>query len=359
MIWIIKALSNKSRSLLRRTAGIEGSDYTSLSESQTEELADARKKLDEKNQRLKRTRRQLAKKEEEVVRLQAIIAERTRDQSWWDQPENIVWIFGSGRTGSSWLASMLGDLKGHAMWNEPYVGEVFGTAYYHRAWDLQRLRAQYVLSRQHRKTWLHSIRSFVLDGADARFPAAAGGYLVLKEPHGTLGAPLLMSALPESRMIFLVRDPRDVVASALDAHRKGSWASEQLDEEHRHSTVNDAPDVFVEERARRYLEDIEKAKEAFAAHKGRKALLRYEDLRVDTLATLKRLYAALEIPTEEQELRRTIEKHSWERIPEAEKGPGKGKRKATPGGWNEDLTSEQVEIVERVTTPILDEFYSI
>src|SRR3712207_6950789 len=54
-------------------------------------------------------------------------------------------------------------------------------------------------------------------------------YLVVKEPNGSIGAPLLMEALPESRMILLVRDPRDVAASSIDARRKGGW---QRSEEH-------------------------------------------------------------------------------------------------------------------------------
>jgi len=52
-----------------------------------------------------------------------------------------------------------------------------------------------------------------------------------------------------------------------------------------------------------------------------------------------------------------VEKHSWENIPEVEKGPGKFARKATPGGWREDLTAKQVRIVEEITGPLLRELY--
>ncbi|HEU4494146.1 MAG TPA: hypothetical protein VFR69_08145, partial [Rubrobacteraceae bacterium] len=51
-----------------------------------------------------------------------------------------------------------------------------------------------------------------------------------------------------------------------------------------------------------------------------------------------------------------VEKHSWENVPEEEKGEGKFHRKATPGGWREDLTPGQAQIVERITAPLLKEF---
>jgi hypothetical protein len=86
-------------------------------------------------------------------------------------------------------------------------------------------------------------------------------------------------------------------------------------------------------------------------------LIRYEDLRADTLNTMRRLYATLEIPVDERELARAVEKHSWEEISEEQKGEGKFYRKATPGGWREDLTPRQAQTVERITAPLLKAFY--
>jgi hypothetical protein len=40
-----------------------------------------------------------------------------------------------------------------------------------------------------------------------------------------VGAVLLAEALPESRMVLLVRDPRDYTASWVDAHKEGGWRS--------------------------------------------------------------------------------------------------------------------------------------
>ena len=106
-----------------------------------------------------------------------------------------------------------------------------------------------------------------------------------------------------------------------------------------------------------YRRHVTTDKEAFESHKGPRVLLRYEDLRVDTLEHLKRVYSSLEIPASDEDLIRSIRKNSWENISEEKKGPGKKFRKATPGGWNEDLTPEQVNIVEEITAPLLGEFY--
>src|SRR6266571_1066034 len=140
-------------------------------------------------------------------------------------PGDIVWIFAYPRSGTTWLASMMGDLPHHEMWNEPYVGALFGNCYEAQNGDQQ--GRSFILGPPLRHAWLPSIRSMVLDGAAARYPQLfQGGYLVIKEPNGCLGSRLLSEALPESRMILMLRDPRDVIASNLDAHRSGSWTAE-------------------------------------------------------------------------------------------------------------------------------------
>jgi hypothetical protein len=265
------------------------------------------------------------------------------------RPENLIWIFGHGRTGSSWLTRMMVTLPGHTHWDEPLVGLLFGYLYYERPGN--RTDEHFILGGE-KKVRSEPIRALVLAAVANRFSGATEeGYLVIKEPHGALGAPLLMEALPESRLIFLVRDPRDVVASHLDAHRKGSWGLW-------HPMADDQPEAFVADKAQEYLRDMEHVREAYDNHAGPKVLIRYEDLRADALGTMRHLYSVLKIPAEEQDLAWAVEKHSWENISDTDKGPGRVRRRATPGGWKEDLTPEQVAIVEGWTVPLLDEFYS-
>jgi hypothetical protein len=35
---------------------------------------------------------------------------------------NVVWIFGFGRSGGTWLSSLMGEMEDHTLWHEPAVG---------------------------------------------------------------------------------------------------------------------------------------------------------------------------------------------------------------------------------------------
>jgi hypothetical protein len=338
----IKAFLNLEAGLTRGEIPQGGTDASAQTAAPEPELTKVRERLEEREREIAGLRERLA-----VPRAGGI------------DPGNVVWIFCSNRSGSTWLSSMMGEIEGHEVWNEPLVGKLFGDLYYEGAAGHQKVK-QYILGDYHKGSWLDSIQAFVLSEAGARFPGVSEkGYLIIKEPNGSIGAPLLAEAMPESRVIFLVRDPRDVAASGLDAARKGSWQYENAADRgwKREALADNQPDVWVRRRAQNYVRHAGKASEAYEAHKGPKALVRYEELRDDTLGTMQRLYATLGIEVGEEDLVRAVEKHAWENIPEEEKGQGKFYRKATPGSWREDLTPGQVEIVEQVSAPLLKEFY--
>ena len=271
-------------------------------------------------------------------------------------PANMVWIFCTARSGSTWLRSMLDDLLDGEVWEEPKVGRLFGE-FYARAKPTQLGRTNYVLGDPTREAWTGALRDFVLRTAWASHPSVTPKrYLIVKEPGGAVGAPLLMAALPESRMVLLVRDPRDFAASVLDATRKDGWMQEGMDEWARRD-LGSEKDVqrYLRALSRQYVRQIINGKKAFDAHEGPKMLLRYDRLRTDTLGAMRDLCVALGLSVDEKRLTEVVDKHSWENIPERERGEGKFYRKATSEGWREDLTPEQAKIIEDITAPLIEE----
>ena len=273
-------------------------------------------------------------------------------------PENVVWIFCTSRSGSTWLRNMVRDLTDCEVWEEPKVGQLFG-GFYDRALEGQLGSTNFVMGDPTKRIWTRALRNFVLDTAGAAHPnLAPHQYLLVKEPDGAIGAPLLMQALPESRMVLLVRDPRDIAASALDAHKEGNWMRTAHGEARLGKNISaKRPNVFVKKRADNYLRHMTRALEAYQAHRGRKTLVRYEDLQSNPIVTMRRVCRELEMLVDDGFLTRVVERYSWERLPESEKGAGRFYRKGTPGGWHEDLTPKQIRIVEEVTAPLLREFY--
>ena len=102
-------------------------------------------------------------------------------------PGRMIWIFGSGRSGSTWLRGMMGDIGGALVWEEPMVGRLFGE-FYARAPKENLRSADFGMGDPIRKGWIESVRNFVLDGARYSNPRlGAQEYLVIKEPNGSGG----------------------------------------------------------------------------------------------------------------------------------------------------------------------------
>ena len=253
------------------------------------------------------------------------------------------------------MSWMMAELENQERWHEPYVGMLFGSFLYQRLQGNDKVlnNPHFILAEPYREVWLRSIRDLILEGGAARYPELREDqYVVVKEPNGSIGAPLLMEATPGSRMIFLIRDPRDVIASRLDAFKEGGWAIQDRD-----LSTTEKINEQTERLARDYLRVVSKVQEAYDAHPGRKALVRYEDLRHDTVNVLRAMYDALEVEADQAQIEAAATKHSWEQIPEEEKGKDKFFRKAQPGGWRDDLSPEQITLIEDITGPLLSRYY--
>src|SRR5215218_6115716 len=86
--------------------------------------------------------------------------------------EQLIWMFGSPRTGSTWLSRMMAELDNQERWHEPYVGLLFGSFIYERLEGNSKLlnNPSFIMGEPYRKAWLDSIRNFVIEGAIARHP---------------------------------------------------------------------------------------------------------------------------------------------------------------------------------------------
>ena len=176
------------------------------------------------------------------VRLGAV-----RRQIGWrgDVDERLLWIFGSPRSGSTWLLRMLTEHERIVPVNEPLIGvhlglmlpdavdlEVDLEALDSEGFMVRQLRADNpddFFAAEFRDVWLPALGELLRK----RFAAHAQRYprnpldavLAIQEPNGSQSADLIMGAFPRSRFVFLLRDGRDVVDSILAASQPDTWAT--------------------------------------------------------------------------------------------------------------------------------------
>ncbi len=274
--------------------------------------------------------------------------------------ENMVWVFSSARSGSSWLTMKLLNHKDILLWNEPLIGTHLGcvagrlvspvTAEYRtpvdRTIDVYAGEPDYFFSSAYKSVWMPYFKRMVLQRLFCQHPESLHKVVVIKEPNGSQSADLISRLFPNSRLIFLLRDGRDIVDSVLDMHKKESWAKKwmelpALDAEMRRSVIINQSNSWS------FLMTL--LLSAYKNHEQtRRHMVVYEQLRYDTLEKLMGIYNFLGIPVDGKDLRRLVDKSSFEKTPQGEKGSGKVIRKAKPGGWKESFTEEEKRIMNTV-----------
>lgn len=284
----------------------------------------------------------------------------------------LAWIFGSSRSGSTWLTKMLGDLDPRVVpIDDPHLGHHLGVwRPISLAWGaaeeipklttLPEIKADhesYFFSERYRDDWEPALRDLIsrrfMAQVEAETPPGADvsrQMAVVKEP-GSQAASLLLSLFPASSLVFLLRDGRDVVDSWVDAYQDGSWAIEggafPAAEEGRIALVRWLSSVWA------YRTSV--VFEAFESHPAEsRVLVRFEDLRRDTCAELERIATTLGLSTADADLDRVAEIHSFERLPSSETGSGSVTRSGQSGGWRENLNEAEQAAMMEIMLPQLE-----
>lgn len=283
---------------------------------------------------------------------------------------SLTWIFGSSRSGSTWLSRMLGELAGVTVVDDPHLGHHLGVwRPIPLAWatasevpplrtlpEIKAEREGYFFNERYRDAWQPALRTLIAERFAAQAAEDEPGpdgrrHVVVKEP-GSQAAGLLLDLFPDSNLLFLVRDGRDVIDSWLDAYSEGSWAIE----EGAYPVAERGRVPLVEWLATVWVTRMRIVRECFERHdRGRRLLLRYEEMRRDPARVLREIRDTTGLADPDALLEEVAERHAFERTARGERGRGKEIRQARPGGWRRGLDEEEARAASRIMDPTLAE----
>jgi hypothetical protein len=278
----------------------------------------------------------------------------------------LVWVFGSPRSGSTWLLQMLSGIPGVVPINEPLIGQHLGALLSDyrgvRIEDLdvsnftferqRRHVPDQFFSQQFEDVWSPLLGRFIkarlLASVATKAPVTplSEATIIVKEPNGSQAADLILGGLPHSSVLFLIRDGRDVVDSELAATAAGGWAGREFSGVA--AVEGEDRMEFVVRSASKWLWRTEVLQEEMRRHPGPTFTVKYEDLRTDTLRHLRALSSWLKLSAPDETLQRIVADTAFEALPAAERGPDKFYRSAQPGAWRENLSDREQAAVERV-----------
>jgi len=283
-----------------------------------------------------------------------------------------VWLVGSQRSGSTWLLTLLAHHPRVVRMNEIGIGSHLGifTADALGApppdtdqaratmFSSMRDRPDYFFSDRYEHVWRPALRRFLLTrlraqilGADSPAPARER-VLVIKEPIGSHAAEMILDALPASRLLVLLRDGRDVVDSMLDAMQPDAWLTRSFG--HGRAIGSSERLDFLRVQSHRWLARTQAVMSAYAKHDpSRRLLVRYEDLRAETMPRLREILRWLELSLSDGELQDAVQRLAFESRPEEARGSGRFSRAATPGFWRQSLSQPEQDEANAIMGPTL------
>jgi hypothetical protein len=211
-------------------------------------------------------------------------------------------------------------------------------------------RPVYAYSNAYREVWAPEARRFALvrlygfleRARDDGVVLAPDPLIVIKEVNGSHAADLVMSLMPRSRLLFLVRDGRDVVDSLLHAYQPGGFLA-------RHQgRAFSTPEERMEGlrwAALLWSCNVDMTLRAIDSHPPELChTIRYEDLLADTPAQTAELNAWLDLERDDSERREMLAATAFSAVPAKRRGTLERNRAAQPGLWRQNLSDEEQRV---------------
>jgi len=269
--------------------------------------------------------------------------------------QNLVWIFSSHRSGSTWLSLQLLSYKTKSI-NELHISSHLATPEEGitdrtiRRIDQMKNLPSYFFSNRYKGSWLYYLKKLILNRIFSEVNEVSKK-IIIKEPGGVTGASdVILQCLPKSKIIALIRDGRDVLDSFLDARQTNGFMTR----------IGETPITsenrlqYIKSQSKVWVAYMEKLLETYNNHpKNLRYLVKYEDLLSNTNDELKKIYEFIEIDISDEELQKIVDKFCFKNIPPKEKGKGKFIRSATSGKWKENFTTEEIKIMTEIMQKML------
>ncbi len=174
---------------------------------------------------------------------------------------------------------------------------------------------------------------------------------IIINDDGGMASDIISECLPDSKIIVLLRDGRDVIDSMIDALKEGSW---NIKKTGRTPITAQNRNVYIKKFSKQWVKQTEILQKTYESHsKDLRLKVRYEDLLQDTENQLKKIYNFIGINIPGEDLKKLVKQQSFENIPEDKKGPGKVFRSASPGKWKENLSKIEQEMMNQIMSETL------
>jgi len=279
--------------------------------------------------------------------------------------KKIVWLCAPPRSGTTWLGTQLMVHKENIIWHEPWLGLHLGVLRgtlvpgkdyeeknyrFERVLDTQTDEGEYFFSEAHKNNWMPFLRKLILARTFSHTQLFTKN-IIIKDPVGSNGMDIISECLPNSKILFLLRDGRDEVDSRMDMHKPDSWAKLR-----QFKSDQDRLDA-IRYYSQLWIVNMKNIKKGFDNHNPKlKLKMKYEELINDTFINLKKIYEFINVKISDDELKKIIEINDFNNIPDSEKGSGKFNRSAKINAWKENFTEEEKAVMNTIMKNSLEEF---